>query len=523
MLDLFNDSMLNMKHLKTSIVVLISLVLLIGLFLWALTRLITPDQVRDYVNKQLTALTGQTSHADGDINWQLFPQPGLTIKSIRVGDEKDPKRYQLSINNLLFNLKIAPLLSGKLVFSEIEAHDFQMTINKNEPQAVDTLQKTFDQGQSASLHQRFAVERFLLTNGKVHWIDNNQVVEISKLQIATSELNFEDLPFPVQFKANFTFIDNQKLVSKGRLQFKGNTRLTMSFIKDPLANLSDLVVEGQLAVQDFRYNRLRINKITAQSYLKKHVLSLNPLTVNFYKGESIGDLVYYIDSHKLLLNQSGTAIDSSKLSDDLFGKKLITGLLDFSLHSESNLLEANWLLDSVANGLVTIKNGTLEAINLPKIIENVTANVNNQLASKNTDIQQLLKKGQFDNPDYFTGSTPFKLFTMQQHLQQRKVLADTLVLQTDKLFVKGQGQVNLNDYSLTGTLTAAVIDSSGKIALIQQLLGGSFPLLIQGSILNPLVVPNLKAINPLLTRYWLKSTLEKPIKFLQHFKAALTP
>lgn len=523
MLAFLYSSLSNMKLFRKVVLALITLVLLVSCLLWGLTKMINPDQVRDFVNSQLTKLTGQDSHADGEINWQIFPQPGLTIKKITVGDKNDAKHYQLTINNLLFNLKIAPLFSGQLVFNEIKVHGFQLTINSDGLEPTEELKRALNSSYPTPLHQRFAIARFLLTDGKINLTDKNQTIDLSKLQMALDGLNFDGNSFPIHFKANFNISEDQHSVGKGVIQFKGNTLLSPKFLKNPLANLNDLAIDGQLLLQDLRFKQLRIKKISANSYLKKKVLSLNPLTVKLYNGEAMGDLVYYIDDHKLFVNQTGTGLDSAKFSYDLFSKKMTTGLLDFSLHSESNLQEKDWLINSIAKGVVTIKNGTLESINLSKIIDNLTTKVNTTLDGKDKEIKQLLKNGQFDNPEYFTGATPFKVFTMQQRLQQQKLMAETLVLQTSALIVKGQGQLNLTDYALNGNLTASVINSSGQVALIQQLLGGSFPLLIEGTATNPVVLPNLKIINPLLTKVWLKSTLEKPIKLLQQFKAVLTP
>lgn len=517
-------SLSNMKLFRKVVLVLASLVLISASLLWFLTKLINPEQVRQYVDAQLTSLTGQPSHVEGSINWQVFPLPGLNLSAVTVGDENDNSQgYNLTISNLLFNLKITPLLRGKLVFSEIQANGFRITVNKDSLKAVNDLQNALVNKHDTTLHQRFAVERFLLRNGKINWKNKDRVIEISKLQFATSGLNFNQQQFPLQFKATFNISENQQSISKGRVQFKGNTRLSDDFLRNPFVNFHNLAIDGQLVILDLCYKQLRFTKISANSFLKKRVLSFNPLTVKFYNGESIGDLLYYSDNHKLLINQSGSGLDSTKLAYDLFGKKLISGSLDFSLHSESNLQQEDWLINSQANGVVTIKNGALESINLPKIIDNVSQKVNTKLDNKNNDLKDLLQNGQFNNPDYFKGSTPFKLLTMQQHLQQGKLIADTMVLQTNDLLVKGQGQLNLSDYALSGTLAASVINGHGNVALIQQLLGGSFPLLIQGYANTPVVLPNLKIINPLLTHVWLKSTLEKPIKLLQQVKAVLTP
>ncbi|WP_019217248.1 hypothetical protein [Legionella tunisiensis] len=43
-------------------------------------------------------------------------------------------------------------------------------------------------------------------------------------------------------------------------------------------------------------------------------------------------------------------------------------------------------------------------------------------------------------------------------------------------------------------------------------MGGSFPILVQGTLTKPVVLPDLKKINPILTKAWLKETLVKPVE-----------
>src|SRR5436309_1858139 len=103
-----------MQFLKKFVVAFLALLLLISLFLWALTKTISPDAMRDFVRLRITALTGQPSDVKGTISWQLFPHPGIKIKNICIGNKNEPNLYTINLGQLLFNLKISALLQGKI-------------------------------------------------------------------------------------------------------------------------------------------------------------------------------------------------------------------------------------------------------------------------------------------------------------------------------------------------------------------------------------------------------------------------
>src|SRR5262249_14785800 len=87
-----------------------------------------------------------------------------------------------------------------------------------------------------------------------------------------------------------------------------------------------------------------------------------------------------------------------------------------------------------------------------------------------------------------------------------------LVLQTERLQLKGNGELDLKNKDINNHLFVTVSLTNPKVDKIQQLLGGSFPILVQGNLLTPIILPDLKVINPILTQYWLKETLKNPVK-----------
>ncbi|CEK11076.1 AsmA family protein [Legionella hackeliae] len=510
-----------MKFLKKLVVCLVVLLIVATVFLWALAKSIRPEVVKDYVSAQLTHLTNQQSQVDGDISWQLFPRPGIKITGVRIGNKSEQSAYSVTLENLLFNLKITPLLRGQLVFSELDVNGFLLTINPNTtPPLVKKGQLSAKKSQHVA--EQFAIERILLSRGEVNYQNNQQVIKLSNLQIGAERFNLKKLSFPLQFKTQVDVAVEGKPLMKAQVNFNGSTALSMHLFDKPFATLQNTPLAGQLTIQDLTVNQLKISKIRATVKTKTGILLLNPLTLNLYNGESVGDLSYEITSKKLTLNQTATNLNGNKLIYDLVKKKLFKGSVDFSIHTQANM-DGNWQDNTFGQGNLTIKDGVVESVNLNKVIDGTSDKINNLLSGKKDKANDVLQLSQFDDPAFFKGHTNFKLLTIQYTLQNAKLLSDSLVLQTDRLQLKGDGQLDLKDNNIDSRLQAKVSLTDPEVDKIQQLLGGSFPLLVKGTLTTPSVLPDLKIINPILTRFWLKETLAKPVKVIhKQIKTLLT-
>lgn len=513
-----------MKFLKKLLVTLFAFLVIATIILWALAKSVNPEVVKDYVSTQLSTLTAQKSRVDGDISWQVFPRPGIKITGVLIGDENSRQSYSVKLDNLLFNLKITPLLRGKLVFSELNINGFRVNVN-SEPESPIKIKK-LDQNHNSKANNvagQFAIERILLSHGKITITKNQEKITLSNLQIGAEEFNFQKSPFSLQLKANFEVSSANENTLKGHVNFKGSTSLSPSLFNNPITALQNTPLEGQLSIQDLKIKQLKVSKINANVKTKTGIFQLNPLTLALYNGQSVGDLSYEFASMKLVVNQTATNLDGNKLIYDLFNKKLFKGSVDFSIHTQANMQSSNWQDTTTGNGNLTIKDGVVQSVNLDKVIDETSNKINKLLKGKKNEGKQTLNLGQFDDPAFSKGSTSFKLLTFQYLLQDAKLQSNSLVLQTDRLHLKGDGELNLKDNSLDSHLLAKVTLTDPEVDKIQQLLGGSFPLLLKGSLTEPVVLPDLKIINPILTKAWIKETLTKPVKQIgQQLKTILT-
>lgn len=487
--------------------------LLIGMLTcYFFIKSLKPEYIKNYVGTQLSALTNQKSSVNGTISWQIFPQPGVKVTEVQIGEE--PSSYSVKLNNLLFNLKISPLLRGKLVFGELNVDGFHILI---QPELTSSTKSQKPASATpADNHSKadlFAIERFLLSHGEITVIQGPRKIILSGIQIGANQVNLKQELFPLQLKSSLEISAPDETLFKTFINFSGNTSLSPSLLSAPLLGLQNTLLNGQLVLQDTQFKQLKIKKINAHVKTKSGVLSFDPLTLNLYGGKSVGDLNYGFATKKLNLNQTATNINVANLLRDVVNKPFIQGSMDFSIHAQSNLQN-----DFSGNGSLTIKDGAIESLDLNKIIEETTSEITRLLKEKDSNERKMLSFANFVSDLTNTSassssmSTAFKLFTFQYGIDTSEIQTHSIVLQSDKLQLKGGAKVNLRDYKLQSQLNVKISLANTEIDKIQQLLGGSFPLLVTGSLTTPIVLPDLKQISPLLAKTWVTETLTKFIK-----------
>lgn len=486
-----------MKRFKKLVLSLLALVLITITILWGLAKSGQSDFIKTYVNSQLTSLVSQPSQINGDISWYIFPRPGIRITAVSVGEFDSQSPLAIKIDNLMFNLKITPLLRGRLVFSDLQVDGFNVQLKSDTPalpkQAVDNKVSA-----TISSAKEFAIESLLLSKGTIAWINHEDKLILTGVQIGAEQVNLEQQAFPFQLKGKFQFSKAEQAQAKAQINFKGSTKLSPAVFLSPQTALQSLFIFGQLSLLDIQINTLKFDHLSANTHLKEGKLQLNPLTLSLYKGESVGDLTYDMAQHSLSINQTASNVDSNKLTQALFARNFLHGSMDFSLHTQSNLQNQNWQSNTKGSGSLTVKDGALQIINFNKIIDDINQKMTARLENRKNGIKEDSAPDGFNQTSFYQGTTAFKLLTMEYRFENGLLPANLLVLQTDKLQLKGQGVYNFNDNSINARLQAKLTIANDTMEKIQQLLGGSIPVSIRGNINDPEISPDLTALNKTL-------------------------
>lgn len=506
-----------MNLLKKILLAFIILSILTCLSIWLLTKNITHTAVKDLINKELGAITSQKGRIDGQVTWQLFPRPGVKIAQIHVIDEGNQSNSSLSIDNLLLNLQIAPLLHGRLVFKDIKIDGLAANINIFGAQASGMFGKIahFSAAQNDNRAVQFAVERFLLTRGQIVIAQAKQKITMNDLQLEVENTNLKKKLFPLQFKTKLAVTTAQNKF-KANLAYNGRIRLAPSILEQPLNALQSTGINGQLLARSIQFNQFKISRLSANTLTKKGTLTLHPLNMSLYSGESVGDLNYEFANKQLSINQTATKLNAGPFLKNFFGKTLVKGKLDISAHGSMNLKDDNWHKNIIGHGNLTIKDGVLTFINLQALADNASKKIHTLPTQAQNDVDTALEQPLLSPKAPPDGSTNFQLLNLQYQFLNSKFIANSLLLQTNDIQLKGDGQINLDSYALGGNLRATLMTGDSMVLKIQQLLGGSFPLTLTGTVMQPEILPNEREISPIVTKYMLKNVLVYPVKQIKN-------
>ncbi|RUR17302.1 AsmA family protein [Legionella sp. km535] len=501
-----------MKILGKFLIAILFLLLFAFITLWILAKNIKPETIKQLVSKQITTLTHKKSQINGDIFWQVFPRPGLKFSQIQIGDEQTKENYSLSINSMLLNLQITPLLKGDFVFSEINVDGLKVHINQDTPQSSQSQTAPVQNKQETASHQ-FAIQSLSVNHGQIVINKNGRATVFKNIQVGIEQFNTQKTPFPVQIKARLTEAAPFS-IAKASINFKGRLSLAPSFINELQSGIEHSSVEGQLSIQNILINQFAINKLNTTLKTHKSGLSFNPFTLSLYGGESIGDMDYRIASQQFSLNQTATNLDGKQLMTALVGHEAISGNLDYSIHATIPLNKPGF--ESISGkGAITLKDGEIYHINLNQMISNIKEQLDNLMKGDPSKLPKKLSLSGWDKLG--SGNTPFKLANIQYQIHNELITSESMLLQTDKLQVNGEGTINLSTRELNGKLKASLNSNSTDSSMqkIQKALGGYFPFDVSGTLDQPTVLPDLKMINPLLSQLLIKTTLEHPLKHIE--------
>ncbi len=508
-----------MRFMRNVLLTVIFTLVIAVASLWAVTYWIKPHTIKVIAQKQLSNLTHQKSTFDGAVTWRLFPRPGLHITNVHIGDlEKTDAVYSLLVENLLFNVQIMPLFQGQLIFDQVELDGFKLHINLDGTPFEPTQTKQRSSKKPRSHPSRIALKSLLLTNGQIlvtHHTTEHATFDHVRLEAWFPQTKHD--PVPIQLKAMLTD-DNPIVPLQTELSYKGIIRLTPNNEKTSDSLINNLELDGQLLLQNIVLKHYELTKANTHLVFSHNALKLNPLTLSLYNGESIGQLSYQIDTQELDFNQTGTSLTAEPVFQSLFGDKLprVKGALDFSIHTLAHLNEPSWLKKSQLNGSVTLRNGTLSYIDLKAMTHAATQTLRN-LASQNLNvIQETLAHLKPWNINDYSGNTPFDLINLQYKTNNDGFLLYSLLLETKKIHLKGQGDLNFETNDINARLSAKISSYDPTMLAIQQLLPQGFPLKVSGTIDNLAIHVDHSIIRKLLSNGLLSTPLTTPIKLIQH-------
>jgi len=234
--------------------------------------------------------------------------------------------------------------------------------------------------------------------------------------------------------------------------------------------LKKLSLNGQIKTDKIIYHKGIITNFLIKATGSNGKISVNPIQANLYRGKLQSNVTIRVPQSTpfLYVNAKLKNIDASQLIKSKKGKAPINGTLNFSttLSTSGNTMQT-WLNRLNGKGQFSLTGGALNGVNIQSMV-----NLGQQIL-KNPS----LAKQQSNTSQQSSSQTPFKSLTGHYTVRNSILYNNDLLLSSNYLTVKGEGQVNLAANNMNYRCSA-VLGKYSKNAI-------PIPILITGKITKP--------------------------------------
>lgn len=495
--------------------ILITLTLLIFLsiaLLWMLKNIISPDYIKQLISEKISAVTKEPTRVHGEVRWQIFPRPFVLVKGLEIGREHSESGRHASIASLALKPRIMPLLSGNFVADGLVISQMKAQIKLHSKPAMPAKKALAHQAQSNMRHQ-LHIKKLDIKDSEIAIDKQGQQLLLKSFNLHSDHLKMGGKAIPFNVTTHLS-IEKKHLQFDSSIDFHGRFDLPATLDNQIIENPSLLNLQGQLGLQDININRLHMSRLNGSLNFKNKRFTLNPLTFSLYEGQSLGFLEYDSVNDVLNIEQTGTGLNSKALAYDLSGHNFLIAKMDYALHATMPL---NSNAGMKASGQLHLKNGVLKGIDLNYMIDSLVKKTNQVLDMEKINIPNALALADFDLARIYQGDTAFKLSNIDWTLEHNLLESNEIIFQSERFKLHGQGVIDLNTQTIKAKLKAIITDmrENDQVLKAQRLLGGSFPILIQGSVFKPDILPDVEAMYPSISNYLLKHKLNKGIDKLK--------
>ncbi|MDF1759115.1 MAG: AsmA family protein [Coxiellaceae bacterium] len=252
---------------------------------------------------------------------------------------------------------------------------------------------------------------------------------------------------------------------------------------------------GTLIVNQITFNNLRIHTTNNAGHI-----TLAPISANLYGGD--------VNAQATMLNNktvpdysltaSITHVNLGKALDSLAHKNVMDGKANFSTQLTTSGKTQNAIMRNLdGSGQLLVNNGKLFGFNLDKLVAQASA---------------FLKQGKVGKPKLTTGNeTDFSRLSGSYHINHGVLTNNDLALVTAGAMATGRGQINMVNQTINYRMQVGP-----KAATVSQ-QPWTFPLVINGSLDNPKITPNIASIVGQVIKKVIQDQTKKTGKQIQQF------
>ncbi len=483
-----------------------------------LAKSVKPEWIKNYINQELTQLTGEPSQIKGDIHWQIFPMPGIQVQTIEIGEKQKHPPLYLHLDKLNLKLKLTPLFKGNIVFNKIEISGLNATLDSNHTSESPQSSQPKDHPSSkdtsdSSSHFNFAIDSFQIDNSNLQFIQGNSQINVTEIKAEVSELQLNDQYFPVKLKSQANLSDSGHTLNLN-LTYSGKIKLSKSFLshQDKPSQLSS---EGLISITDIVYDTFKVDEISSNTKIENGTISLNPLNIRLYDGRSTGSAEYQFKKQSFEIKQTATDINAGAIFSSLLGKQVAEGTLDFTLNSSGSLKGNNWVKSIKASGNASIKDGKLLFVDVDKLVNDINIQFDKLLSSEKINLNMIGTLSDINPSDYQQGITAFNLLNVGFKMTKNLFVKDTVAIQTKQINLSGEGYIDLDKMKIDNQIMLKVINPPKRLLELQSLFEDGIPLILSGDLQAPVLYPDVPQMTKIASQKLVHKALNKPINQLK--------
>lgn len=247
------------KPIRLLIFTLTGLVAAVVLAAVVLFLLVDPNRYRPALERAVAEATGFDLTIDGDIGWTFQPLFGISLNDVRLSNPA-ARQELASFSGISLSLAPGRLLRGELVMDEIVARDLHVNwyVNAdgdNNWMTGDPRPTPPPEQGSPELPVNVDIRRLDITNTSLAFRDEQQGIDarLENLNVSSRNTNLDNRPFPLEVTTRILdYAGNRDLRINLRTQAQVDFNAGDIVLDELRFNLSPMVLEGRLAIRDFR-------------------------------------------------------------------------------------------------------------------------------------------------------------------------------------------------------------------------------------------------------------------------------
>lgn len=322
-------------------------------------------------------------------------------------------------------------------------------------------------------------------------LDQSEVTGNAYLALSPSEQSQFDLKLDKIDIANY--LPSQSQISTAQQNVTSSNRGGSTSPVLFVSQLRQLNLKGKLRIGTFNYNKFTMNNVNVNVSANNGLIQFAPNSANLYQGQWRSNIALNVQSNTPVwqINEVVNNVQIEPFMAAFYQNKNLqmtgVGTIKTTLSTSGTTPSA---MTQNLNGTAqfAITNGIIKGVNLGYQVARAMAVVN--------------KQNQPSEP--YSNQTPFGSLTGTVQIKNGVATNNDLNLQSQALTVKGNGTVNFNDQQLRYSLNTTMIQNQvdPKIYTLQQKIGGSFPLMMAGTLTSFKVYPDVTTIvKNLVTSY----------------------